>query len=209
MTTRQSGPQRERELAPAVQAYLESLGYRVWVDPDGTDYYDIVARRGRSIALVELKLYDGRAVLGQALRRRGWAEWVAVAVPNAALAERIALRPVAERGKRVGVWWVDANGVHVTRPALPLVGDGEADPFVALKEQMNERLDLLEEGRLPMGVAWNLLSTSRRTLPGRRSTSDWRIEEFTPDDGRPEATPEPTEEAGRPNARTGRPSSRS
>lgn len=109
-------PRWERELAPPVSTHLESEGYRVWVDPDGTDYFDIIARRGPTIGLVELKLDDGRTVLRQALRRRGWADWVAVAVPDERLARRIAERPVAERGHRVGVWWVEPDRVQILRP---------------------------------------------------------------------------------------------
>ncbi|HEV2166612.1 MAG TPA: hypothetical protein VGS23_06540 [Thermoplasmata archaeon] len=180
MTARRAGPRWERDLAPPVEAYLRSLGYRVWVDPDGTDYYDVVARRERTIGLVELKLADGKGVLGQAIRRRGWADWTAVAVPTEGLARRVADRAVAERGLRVGVWWVDGATVRVVRPERPLVAPGEADPFAALRAQMNERLDLVEAGALPLGVAWNLLSASRSALPGRRSTRDWRIEEFSP-----------------------------
>ncbi|MCI4357823.1 MAG: hypothetical protein L3J95_05635 [Thermoplasmata archaeon] len=209
MTAHRSGPRRECELAPAVQAHLEALGYRVWIDPDGTDYYDVVARKDRSIALVELKLADGKAVLGQAIRRRGWAEWVAVAVPTEALARRIAQRPVAERGRRVGVWWVDGSSVRVVRPALALVREGEVDPFGPLKEQMNERLDLVEAGHLPLGIAWNLLAASRSALPGRRSTRDWRIEEFSEAEA-PSAearASDATEGRTRPPARTGPPSS--
>jgi hypothetical protein len=178
VSPRAAPPTRERELAGPVRGYLESLGYRVWVDPDGTDYYDVVARRGRTVALVELKLSDGRTVLRQALRRRGWADWAAVAVPNERLARRIAERPVAERGERVGVWAVVGDEVRVVRPASPFVGPGEPDPFERLKLALHERLDLLEAGKLPEGIAWHLLSASRRDLPGGRSTRDWRLEEF-------------------------------
>ncbi len=199
-------PRWERELAPPVSTHLESEGYRVWVDPDGTDYFDIIARRGPTIGLVELKLDDGRTVLRQALRRRGWADWVAVAVPDERLARRIAERPVAERGHRVGVWWVEPDRVQILRPARPIVGPGEVDPFPGLKSQLHERLDLLESGALPLGVAWNLLPASRRELPGRRSTRDWRLEEFSEAADRPEP---PTGATGRSSARSDRPSGRS
>ncbi|HEV2520420.1 MAG TPA: hypothetical protein VGX00_07390 [Thermoplasmata archaeon] len=210
MSRRRARPRYEAELAPAVRAYLESSGYRVWVDPDGTDYYDLIARRDRTIGLVELKIADGRKVLAQAIRRRGWADWAAVAVPNEALARRVADRAVAERGRRIGVWWVDGEQLHVVRPALPLVSAGEPDPFRPLKDQMHERLDLVETGHLPLGVAWNLLLAARRDLPGQRSTRDWRIEEFGEDRASPAVPPDsPTEAAGRGTPRTGRPSSRS
>ncbi len=171
-------PRHERELAPAVRAFLEPRGYRVWVDPDGTDDFDIVARRDREIGLVELKIADGPKVLGQALRRRAWADWVALAVPRESLARRILARPVAERGERVGVWWVGSGTLRELRAPRPLVAPGEPDPFAARRREMGERLDLLESGALPGGVAWNLRSGSRRSLAGRRGTSEWRLEEF-------------------------------
>lgn len=161
-----------------MQAYLESLGYRVWIDPDGTDYFDVVARKGREIGLIELKVADGRTVLRQAIRRRGWADWLAVAVPSLPLAERIAARPVAERGERVGVWAVIEGKVRVVRVHRAIVGPGEADPFEGLKRQIAEQLDLVDSGVVPEGIAWNLLARSRRELLGRRSTRDWRLEEF-------------------------------
>jgi hypothetical protein len=171
-------PSGERALAPPVARFLGSRGFRVWVDPDGTDYFDLVARRGAEIGLVELKIADGRTVLRQALRRRGWGDWVAVAVPTERLARRIAARPVAERGARVGVWWVAEGAVGVVREAEPLVRAGEPDPFVGLRSELARRLDLLESGALAPGVAWNLLPRARRDLPGGRSTRDWRLEEF-------------------------------
>lgn len=166
----------ERALVPAVRRHLEPMGYRVWVDPDGSDYFDVVARRDRTIGLVELKVADGRTVLRQALRRRGWGDWVAVAVPSERLAERIARRPVAERGERVGVWAVVDGRVRVVREAVETLPAERR--FPELYEALAERLDLLEEGALPEGIAWNLLAASRRTLPGGRSTRDWRLDEF-------------------------------
>jgi hypothetical protein len=174
-------PRYERELAGPVRGHLEGLGYRVWVDPDGTDYFDVVARKGREIALIELKLADGRTVLLQAQRRRAWADWAAVAVPSERLARRIAQRPVAERGARVGVWAVVGTDVRVVRPAQRFVAPGEPDMFADSREALHERLDLVEDGRLPLGIPWHLASASRRAMPGGRSSRDWRLEEFGPD----------------------------
>jgi hypothetical protein len=171
-------PRRESELAPPVVAHLEAQGYRVWVDPDGTDYFDVVARRGSTIGLVELKLADGRTVLRQALRRRAWGDWVALAVPGEGLARRIAASPVAERGHRVGVWWIEDGAVRELRAARPLVGPGESDPFAATRAALAERLDLLDRGALLPGVRWGLLTASRLQLPGGRTSRDWRLDEF-------------------------------
>jgi hypothetical protein len=170
----------EAELAPAVRTHLEARGYRVWVDPDGSGYFDVVARRGTEVGLVELKIADWRRVFEQALRRRGWADWVAVALPRRSLAERLSARPSAPRALRVGVWVVAGDTVSVLRDARSLVSEGETDPFVALKGQLVEALDLLEGGALAPGIRWGFAvapSPSRRA--GRRgATREWRLEEF-------------------------------
>ena len=168
----------ERELAPPVVRYLEGNGYRVWVDPDGSDYLDVVARRGDEIGLVELKVADWKKLLAQAVRRRGWADWVAVALPRASLAGRLLASPQAPRATRVGVWVASPAGVEVLRPALPLWAPGEERPFPELRERIDLLTGRLVEGSLPVGVRWNLPG-SRGRLPGhRRSTRDWRLEEF-------------------------------
>jgi hypothetical protein len=173
----------EAELASPVRRHLERAGYRVWVDPDGSGYFDVVARRGTEVGLVELKIADWRRVFEQALRRRGWADWVAVALPRASLAARLVQRPGAPRAARVGIWVVGDAEIRVLREARPLVGDGETDPFPLLKAQLAESLDLLDRGDLGPGVRWGFAvapSPSRRA--GRRgATREWRLEEFEPD----------------------------
>ncbi len=172
---------RESDLAPPVEAHLVRQGYRVWVAPDGADYFDIVARRGSEIGLVELKLADWRKVFAQAVRRRAWADWVAVALPRGSLAERLLDRPEAPRAERVGVWVVEAGAVRELRPARPLVGPGEADPFAESRARFLARLDELESGAIPAGARW-LVPGRPRVGGARRTTRDWRLEEF-PDRG--------------------------
>ncbi|MGC2205510.1 MAG: hypothetical protein WA719_06260, partial [Thermoplasmata archaeon] len=103
---------RETELVAAARRYLESEGYRVWVDPDGRDYFDLVARRGREVGLVEAKVAHSRAVFAQALRRRVWGDWVAVVVSSERSAKALAARTAGRRAAPVGVWW--ARGENVT-----------------------------------------------------------------------------------------------
>ncbi|MCI4367884.1 MAG: hypothetical protein L3K08_09035, partial [Thermoplasmata archaeon] len=148
----------EADLAKPVRRFLEEKGYRVWVDPDGTDYFDVVARRGDVVGLVELKISDVRKVLGQAVRRRGYADWVAVALPKESTARRVLSLPVPYPGGRVGVWWVDGDSVKELRAALvrPL---GPDDPFAERKRGLVEILDLLETGDLPEGVRWSHLTS--------------------------------------------------
>ncbi len=172
---------REKELADPVRQHLERDGYRVWVDPDGSDFLDVVARRGPEIGLVELKVADWRKVLAQAIRRRGWADWVAVALPKRSLAEKLLAAPQASRARRVGVWVVDAGAVVVLRPAAPLWAAGEPHPFPELRERIESLTDLLESKTLPEGVRWNLPGSRGRLPGGRRGTRDWRIEEFPQD----------------------------
>jgi len=170
---------RENELAPPVVRHLAQRGYRVWVDPDGSDYLDIVARRGAEIGLVELKLTAWRKVLAQGIRRRGWADWIAVVLPRRTLTDRLVAAPQAVRAERLGVWLVnDDDRVEEIRPARPLWGPGEARPFPELRARIDLLLDALETGRVVPGVRWNLPGSNGGLPGGRRSTRDWRLEEF-------------------------------
>jgi hypothetical protein len=167
----------ERELVPPVRGYLERLGYTVYVDPDGADYFDVVARRGDEVGLVELKVADWRTVVTQALRRRGWGDWVAVALPRRSLAEKAVARPTAPRGVRVGVWYIEQGEVRVLRPSVPLVAVGEVDPFPEPKRWLVERLDLVDQHLFAEPLTWSVPDAGR--VGGRRRSSrDWRLEEF-------------------------------
>lgn len=168
---------RESDLRGPVTAHLAARGYRTWAAPDGSDYFDLVARRGDEVGLVELKLADWRKVFAQALRRRAWADWVAVALPRATLAGKILARPEAPRARRVGVWVVSGGAVRELRAAEPLVGPGEADPFAESRTRFRGFLDALEAGGLPPNAHWEV--PGRPTVGGaRRTTRDWRLEEF-------------------------------
>jgi hypothetical protein len=170
----------ERELVPPVRAYLEGLGYTVYVNPDGADYFDVVARRGSEVGLVELKVADWKTVVVQALRRRGWGDWVAVVLPRRSLAEKAVARPTAPRGVRVGVWYLEDGVTRVLRPAAPLVAVGEVDPFPEPKRWLVERLDLVERYGVAEPVTWSVPDAGR-VGPHRRSSRDWRLEEFPED----------------------------
>lgn len=169
----------ETELAPPVVAFLEGQGYRVWRDPDGSDYFDIVCRRGEEVGLVELKVADYRKLLAQAHRRRGFADWVAVALPKRLLAEKLLALPSTERGRRVGVWRVREGKVTVLRPAEPLRAAGETNPFPEARARLVQLLDELEAGRLEPGTRWEGIAA----VPGagrlRRATRNWRLDEFS------------------------------
>lgn len=169
---------RESELAEPVRRHLEAEGYTVWVDPDGSDFLDVVARRGRVLGLVELKVADWRKVLAQAIRRRGWADWVAVALPRERLAAKVVGAPQAVRAERIGVWAVVDGTVRVLRPAAPLWRPGEPHPFPELRARLEALTDLRAAGALGDGVRWNLPGARGRLPRGRRSTRDWRLEEF-------------------------------
>ena len=167
-----SAPIHESDLAAPVRRHLEGEGYTVWVDPDGTDFFDVVARLGDVVGLVELKISDTRKVLGQAVRRRGYADWVAVALPRESTARRVLTRPIPSPGDRVGVWWVDGGSVKVLRAAT-MRPRGDNDPFAERRRGLFELLDLLELGRLPTGVRWSHI-TSGRARPPR----EIRLDEF-------------------------------
>ncbi|HEV8049390.1 MAG TPA: hypothetical protein VGP88_02225 [Thermoplasmata archaeon] len=168
---------RETELVAPVRQHLEAQGFRVFVNPDGADYFDVVVRRGDEVGLVELKVADWKTVVVQALRRRGWGDWVAVVLPRRSLAEKAAARPTAPRGARVGVWYLLNGSVEVLRAAQRLVLPGEVDPFPDPKRWLLERLEIAEAGGMAEPVTWSVPDAGR-IGPHRRTSRDWRLEEF-------------------------------
>jgi hypothetical protein len=159
------------------RAHLVGLGYRVWVDPDGHDYFDLVARRGNEVGLIEAKVSDARTVLGQALRRRAWGDWTAVVVSTERIGKGIVARSVGTRAEPVGVWWAHDGPVEVLRPARPWVAPGASDPFAELRTRFRGVLDALEAGDLPAGIPWDGVLREVRRASGGRSFAEWRLDE--------------------------------
>lgn len=169
---------REAELRGPVLAHLRALGYTAWAAPDGHDYFDIAAVRAEEVGLVELKVAASRAVFAQALRRRAWADWVAVAVPGIRSARRLATITTPAIAARVGVWRVRPTGVDELRAARPLRAAGEEDPFAASRSRLRELLNAIGRGDVPEGIDWGFLGAPRLAGAHRRSTADYRLEEF-------------------------------
>jgi len=172
----------ERELVRTVAGYLAEQGYRVAVDPDGTDYFDLVARRGEEVGLVEVKVGDSKAVLAQALKRRGWGDWSAVALGSVRAAERLSNRTASTRAAPIGVWSVGPEAVRVHRPARRWVRPGEEDPFAPLRARFRRWLELLETGELPSSVRWDGVPGAVRRASGGRGFAEWRLDEPSPTD---------------------------
>lgn len=167
----------ERALAEEGARYLAGRGYRTWVDPDGTDYFDLVARRGDEVGLVEVKVADARTVLSQALTRRVWGDWVAVLVGSSRSAEHLEARTRATRAAPTGVWTVEGTNVRVLRAARAWVASGGTDPYARLRAQFRGVLDALERGDLPVGLRWdNVPGEVRRASHGRKFR-EWRLDE--------------------------------
>jgi hypothetical protein len=180
VTGRRASPRRsEAEIVERTRAFLVRRGYRVWVDPDGHDYFDLVARRGEEVGLVEAKVADGRTVLTQALKRRAWGDWSAVVVASERTARGIAGRSAAGRASAVGVWWVRGDDVEELRPARPWAVPGADDPFAPLRARFRRVLDALETGELPTGVAWDGVLREIGRASGGRRFSEWRLDEPT------------------------------
>lgn len=169
---------REASLRAPVLAHLRSQGYAAWADPDGRDYFDVAAVRGEEVGLVELKVADSKAVFAQALRRRAWADWVAVAVPGIRSARRLAGVVDPPLAARVGVWRAGPAGVEVLRPARALKEPGEEDPFDDSRARLRALLTAMERGEVPEGIGWGIFGAPRLASGGRRSTADYRLEEF-------------------------------
>lgn len=163
-----------------VARHLEGLGYTVRVNPDGTDYFDLVARKGDEVGLVEVKVADSRSVFVQALERRGWGDWTAVALGSATAAERLARRTAATRAEPVGVWSVAGNLVRVHRPARAWAEGDDADPFRSLRERFRRLLDAIDSGELPEGARWEGVPRAVRRATGGRGFAEWRLDEPLP-----------------------------
>jgi hypothetical protein len=169
---------RESEIVAAARRHLEEQGYRVWVDLDGRDYFDIVARRGAEVGLVEAKVGGSRVVLAQALRRRAWGDWVAVVVSSERAAWRLANRSARTRAAPVGVWWARrGTGVTVVRAARPWVSPGTEDPFAEVRARFQHLLDAVESGELPESIPWDGVVREVRRASGGRGFREWRLDE--------------------------------
>lgn len=170
-------PASEHDLAGPVRRHLEALGFRVWIDPDGRDYFDVVAKRNEEVGLVELKLADGPRVFAQALRRRAWADWVAVAVASERSAERLMRARTSPLARRVGIWLVRGDTVDVRRGSRPWSGSDA--PYESERQEFRAILDRLASGEIPSGVEWGGIGRMVRRASGGRGFAEYTIEELT------------------------------
>jgi hypothetical protein len=173
----------EREIVVGVRAFLERGGYRVWTDPDGHDYFDLVARRDAEVGLVEAKVADGRKVLAQALRRRVWGDWSAVVVASERTARRLVERTTGSRASPIGIWWYDGDAVHILRESRPWITAGQTDPSAPLRERFRGVLDALDAGALPPGIPWDGVLGEVRRASGGRGFAEWSLDEPPATDG--------------------------
>ncbi|HEV2315990.1 MAG TPA: hypothetical protein VGV89_00210 [Thermoplasmata archaeon] len=174
-------PRRESDLAPAVRAHLESQGFRVWVDPDGADFFDVVARRGEEVGLVELKLADWKTLLRQAVVRRTYGDWVAVALSRRSLAVKLLERAGTPNTRPIGIWSVEGPAPEVLRAAEPWP-ESTRSLFVEHRDALRLLLDTLEAGGVPEGARWTGFAARSGRGAGTRSSREWRLDEF-PDEG--------------------------
>ncbi|MFI5415599.1 MAG: hypothetical protein ACHQ16_08150 [Candidatus Lutacidiplasmatales archaeon] len=165
----------ESTLRPPVISHLERLGYRVWADPDGRDYLDIVAARAGEVGLVELKISDWKTVRAQGVARRSLADWVAVAVPTVTLAEKIASSLRGPVAPRLGVWYIAEGQVRELRAAKPMTPPPAGTTADQARIRFRALVEAAVEGQIPEGTAWG--GQARRTGGGR----SYRLDEFGSD----------------------------
>lgn len=173
MTIRSRFPS-EAALAESISAWLRGRGFVVYRDPDGSDYFDLIARKEGSIGLVELKLHGVRAVLAQALRRRPYGDWVAVALPGIRAARRALELASGPRSGRIGVWVSGETGVQELRAPGGMWSDLGSRPFPEARERLAELLDAVDRGTIPPGVLWS----PGRPAPGTGGGRAFRLDEF-------------------------------
>jgi hypothetical protein len=176
----------EAELVARIAAHLAERGYRVYVDPDRRNYFDLVARRGDEVGLVEAKTSDARTVLRQALVRRAWGDWCAVAVGGERAARRLADRTRATRAEPVGIWAVLPDRVAEIRPPRPWSGSTDPAPYRALRDRFRSILDAVDRGELPVGLVWDGVPGAVRRASAGRAFAEWRLDEIAAADDAPQ-----------------------
>ncbi len=164
-------------MLPVVRRHLEEEGYRVYANPDGSDYFDLVARRAGEVGLVELKLARGGPVFYQALRRRAWGDWAAVALSSEGPARRLAETSTHPLRTPVGVWWVHADHVEVLRPARRRDVPLDSPVLRAARAEFEQWLDRIDRGELPPGVRWEGLHREVGRISKGRRFREWTLEE--------------------------------
>jgi hypothetical protein len=167
----------ERAVVEATAHYLEDQGYRTRIDPDGTNYFDLVARRGDEVGLVEAKVSDARAVFTQALVRRAWGDWVAVVIASRRSATALHERSRGTRADPVGVWWCEGGTVGVVRAARRWTVPGGDDPYAPLRARFRGVLEALDRGDVPEGLTWSGVPGTVRRASGGRKFREWRLDE--------------------------------
>jgi hypothetical protein len=171
----------ERALLTAVAEEYGRRGYRAYLDPDGTDYFDLAVRRGDEVGLLEGKVSGASEVLAQALRRRPWSDWVAVVLGSGRPARRLADRTAGRRAGSVGVWAVEhGRPVELRAPARRA---RDADPFAETRHRFRALLDGIDRGEFPDGVRWSGLLRAVRSASAGRGFAEWRLDEILPGDG--------------------------
>jgi len=168
---------RESEVVRTAAEFLAGQGYHVYPNLDSNDYFDLVARRGDEVGLVEAKVSGSRVVLVQALKRRVWGDWVAVVLPSETAAQRLVARTEATRASPVGVWSAHDGKVRVVRPAGSWLRPGDPDPFSELRNRFRAILDRIDSGELPANLAWEGLGGAIRRASGGRGFGEWRLDE--------------------------------
>ncbi len=169
----------ERQLMRRVADAYAGRGYRTYLDPDGADYFDLAVRRGEEVGLIEGKAGAAGNVLAQALVRRPWADWVAVAVGSPRAAARLLARTEGRRAGFVGVWTVESGEARELRPARAVPAPAAEAGFEPTRARLRAALLALDAGELPVAVSWSgVLGAVARASAGRRYR-EWRLDEPT------------------------------
>ncbi len=170
----------ERELVGVLASWFRSRGWKAYIDPDGGSYFDLVVRRQEEVGLVEAKVGEGRRVVRQALERRIWGDWAAVAVLPPRTAAGVAARTAVSRAASLGVLTLEEGAVRELRAARPWAVPAEPDPFAPLRSRFRGVLDALDRGELPEGPRWSDVVREVHRASNGRGFGEWRLDEPGP-----------------------------
>lgn len=159
----------EADLFEPVKTLLEADGWKVFRDPGGGDFFDIACYRGNGldaeVLLVELKLTDWFKLYQQAVVRRIYGDYVAVAMPKMKHLERI---KQADKKGNIGIILVADWGAEWKRKPSYLT-----KTHIRAKKRRDRISATLQA--VDQGLSWGKAEGPSATFMEQRTESLWGV----------------------------------